>query len=191
MRTSQKLLLTALAIVFVLPIYKAMSVEPLEQSGLYLGPQISVYNTPDADNVSFMGGVALRMKLSQYIGFEGSINYRQEEYSGGSVTARSWPVMITGLVFPIPIVYGAFGFGWYNTNLSYNNTKLNLSLTSETQQKIGWHFGGGVEIPVGTSIKLVGDVRYVFLNYDFKEYPGSDHLKANFYVLTVGFMFKL
>jgi len=100
--------------------------------------------------------------------------------------------MVTGLIYPLPIVYGAIGAGWYNTTFDYDQSKFPLqAFEDETKQEFGWHFGGGVELPVGSNFKLTADIRYVFLNYDFNEIPGSSHLDSNFYVLTAGFLFGL
>ncbi len=166
-----------------------------EAQGLGLGPQLGIYRAQDADGARVMGGAALRLRLSEALGIEGSINYRNEEYSNGFVDVKTWPVMVTGLVYPIPIVYGAIGAGWYNTTIDYNFPpgflRGPVSIASETKQEFGWHFGGGVELPVGSSLKLVGDIRYVFLNYDFKSFPGSDGTNSDFYVLTAGLLFGL
>jgi len=167
-----------------------LMVAQVNAQSISLGPQVGYYKVQDADKGSYMGGVAVRLKLIPVIGAEGSINYRQEKYADGAVTVRSWPVMVTGLVYPLPFVYGAMGAGWYNTTIDYDQNKL-PSVKDETTQKIGWHFGGGVELPVGPSFKLTADIRYVFLNYDFNKVPGRDDLKSNFYVITVGFLFGL
>ena len=90
-------------------------------------------------------------------------------------------------VYPIPMVYGAMGMGWYNTTIDYDQTVLPM-LDDDTAQEIGWHFGGGVEVPV-EAVKLTGDVRYVFLDYDFEEFPGSENAESNFYVITAGVLF--
>ncbi len=67
-----------------------------------------------------------------------------------------------------------------------------MSLSAvETKQEFGWHFGGGIEVPVGTMAKLVGDIRYVFLNYDFQKFPGSSGTTSNFYVIDVSLLFGL
>ncbi len=153
---------------------------------IYFGPQGGYYKAQDADEAVLMGGAALRMKLGSALGIEGSINYRQEKYGDGAVTAKGWPIMATGLIYPIPIVYAAVGFGWYNITLDYKLAELK----DETVQQVGWHFGGGVELPLGPRVKLTGDVRYVFLDYDFKEMPGKD-LKNNFTVFTAGLLFRL
>ncbi len=175
------LLIVGLITVLIVPV-KAQSVS--------VGPQVGYYKAQDADQGSFMGGVAWRFKLMPVLGLEASINYRQEKYADDALTVRSWPVMVTGLIYPIPIVYGAIGAGWYSVTYDYDQSKLPL-FKDETTQEFGWHFGGGVELPVGSTFKVTGDIRYVFLNYDFKEIPGSADLKSNFYVITVGFLFGL
>jgi opacity protein-like surface antigen len=168
---------------------------PTNQVSLGIGPQIGLYKAQDADNMKVMGGVAVRLKLAQAIGVEGSINYRQEEYDNGAIKVKSWPVMATGLLYVLPVVYGAIGAGWYNTTIDYNipSTPLTptLNVTSETKQRFGWHFGGGVELPLGTVAKLTGDIRYVFLDYKFQQIPGTGDLKSNFYVIGVGLLFGL
>ncbi len=159
--------------------------------GAYLGPQLGFYNAVDADNPRVMPGAALRLKLSPGLGLEGSINYRKEDYADSRVSVQSWPVMVTGLFYPIPILYGAIGAGWYNSRFEYDATLIGATIESETKQQFGWHFGGGVELPIGRNAKLVGDIRYVFLNYDFKQVPGFSGLDADFYVITAGLLFRL
>ena len=167
----------------------ALIVAPVNAQSVSLGPQIGYHKSPDTDG-NFMGGVAWRFKFTPMLGLEASINYRQEKYMDDALTVRSWPVMVTGLIYPLPIVYGAIGAGWYNTTFDYDQDKFAL-LKDETTQEFGWHFGGGVELPVGSNFKLTGDIRYVFLDYDFEEIPGSSELESNFYVITAGLLFGL
>jgi opacity protein-like surface antigen len=165
------------------------------QSSASLGPQIGFYKAKDADASKGMFGAALRLKLSDALGVEASINYKKEDYDNGYVSVKSWPVMVTGLIYPLPIVYGAIGAGWYNTSIDYNIPSsvvgVPITVTSETKQRVGWHFGGGLELPVGSSAKLIGDIKYVFLDYKFKDFPGSNGVSSNFVVLTVGLLFNL
>jgi len=156
-------------------------------AGICLGPQVGYYKAKGADDGELMYGAAFRMKLTPVIGVEASINYREEKYADDIVTVRSWPVMATGMIFPIPQVYGAMGIGWYNTTIDYDETVLPL-LEEDTVQEIGWHFGGGVELPAGPVI-LTGDIRYVFIDYDFEEIPGRGETESNFYVITAGVLF--
>lgn len=154
--------------------------------GIYLGPQVGYYKTQDADDGRFLFGAALRMKLSSALGVEGAINYRQEKYSNDALTVRSWPILVTGMFYPLPIVYGAVGAGWYNTTFDVNVPGVD----NETKQEFGWHFGAGVELPVGGKSRLTGDIRYVFLNYNFDDIPFQE-VDSNFYVIAVGFFFGL
>ena len=98
--------------------------------------------------------------------------------------------MVTGLFYPLPIVYGAFGAGWYNTTFDYSQSRLPF-FKDKTSQEFGWHFGAGLEIPAGKKTKFMADIRYVFLNYDFEEIPGSSDLNSNFFIITAGFLFGL
>ncbi len=170
----------------------ALMVAQVNAQSISLGPQIGYYKARDADQGNFMGGAACRLKLIPVLGVEASINYRQEKYVNDALTVRSWPVMITGLIYPLPIAYGAIGAGWYNTTFDYDQSKFPLQdFKDETKQEVGWNFGGGVELPVGSNFKLTAAIRYVFLNYDFKQIPGRGDLNSNFTVFTVGFLFGL
>lgn len=62
-------------------------------------------------------------------------------------------------------------------------------LGGETKSDFGWHFGSGLEIPLGGAT-LVGDLRYVFLNYGFDAAPGSE-VDSDFYMATGGLFFNL
>ncbi len=158
-----------------------------------LGPQIGYQKAADADNGKLMYGVALRIHGLPLIGVEGSINYRQESYLNDEVTVKSIPVMVSGLLYVLPIVYGEVGFGWYNTKFDFSSKINDLGIADETQQKVGWHFGAGVELPLGLSSNnyITADIKYVFLNYDFKTIPGTGDTNANFYVISAGIQFGL
>ena len=153
------------------------------------GPQVGFFKSQDSDGSRVMPGAALRIKLGGALGLEGSINYREEEFGNGRATVKSWPVMVTGLIYPIPRIYGAIGAGWYNTTIEYHIPLLPIA--DEEKQRFGWHFGGGVEIPMGNVASLVGDIRYVFLDYDFQHFPGTNGTNANFYVISVGLLFGI
>jgi opacity protein-like surface antigen len=157
-----------------------------------IGPQLGFQKAQDADEGKFMGGLKMRMSVLPALSVEASVNYRAESYYDGGLKVSSWPIMITALIYPIPIVYGAIGMGWYNTSFTYDHNRLPFSLYSDdTQQKVGWHFGGGVDIPVGSNMTLTADIRYVFINYDFQSIPGSGEVSSDFYVFSVSLLFGL
>lgn len=172
----------------------SLSAQERARVSVGIGPQLGIYKSTDADNARVMGGAAVRIRLSEAFGAEASINYREEDYDGGRVGVQSWPVMVTGLIYPIPVLYGAIGAGWYNSSIEYRFPPGFLGgpvVQEGTRQEFGWHVGGGAELPVGSTATLVGDIRYVFLDYDFQRFPGSDGVKNDFYVITVGFLFGL
>jgi hypothetical protein len=148
--------------------------------GLHLGVQ----KAQDADNANTIFGALVRSKAEDWA-IEASIDYRQEKYFNDEVTVRTWPVMLTLLYYPIPVLHGDFGAGWFNTTIDYSQDINDLGKSDYTAQRFGWHFGGGVEFPLET-VTLTADVRYVFLDYKWKYVPGTSGRKGDFYMLTFG-----
>ena len=64
--------------------------------GLGFGPVLGYQQARDAEEGSLLGGGAVRLKLSDSFGIEGSILYRSEEYSDGAVKVTNYPVMEIG-----------------------------------------------------------------------------------------------
>lgn len=178
-------------LIFVLAVAVLVAGQAGAQS-IKLGPQVGYQEAKDADSGKLMAGAALRLKLSSMLGIEGAINYRGEKYSNGALTVRSWPVLASALLYPLPLVHGTIGAGWYNTTLDYDQSKAGYAnLDDETTQKFGWHFGGGIDLPVGKSTTLTADIRYVFLDYNFGALPGSANLDSDFYMINAGLMLGL
>jgi opacity protein-like surface antigen len=134
-----------------------------------------------------MFGGAIKMKLTNALGAEGSVDYRTENYENESIIVRSWPVMLTGLFYPVENIYGAVGVGWYNSEVDYEND-LDY-LPSKSEQEFGWHFGAGIEIPLNESLLINGDFRYTFLDYNFEDVPGSDEINSDIFAITAGLLF--
>jgi opacity protein-like surface antigen len=164
------------------------------QTGMAFGPLVGLYKGRDADGYRIVGGGEVRFRLSEIIGLEGSINYRGETYNHGSVEVTSWPVMVTGLLYPIHFVYGAIGAGWYHTSVRYKNAPGSpgglASASDQTTQQFGWHYGAGVELTVFSFLNLVGDIRYVVLNSSFKSASGSNGVISSSPVMTAGLLFS-
>jgi hypothetical protein len=165
----------------------------VHSQSIYFGPHLGIQKAQDAEKSNYLVGATLRMKLIPSIGVEGDIGYRQEKFGSGAVTVKNWPVTITGLLYPLPIIYGGVGSGWYNTTFDYADTYNQLGFADETIREFGWHLAAGVELPASPKLKLFGDIRYVFLDYKFKDLPGEllNGAKANFYSLNFGLLFRL
>jgi opacity protein-like surface antigen len=181
----KKLFIIAVVGLFLIPMVTE------SYAGIRVGPRLGFYKAQDADEGKMAIGLGARMRFAS-LGAEASIDYHAEKYMNGLLTVRKWPVMASLLIYPLPVVYGIAGFGWYNTTADFDQSKaVAAKLKDETKQEVGWHFGAGLELPLGPSSKLAADVRYVFLNYDFAEVPGQGDQKANFYAITVGLFFGL
>lgn len=165
----------------------------VRSQAIYFGPHLGIQKAQDAEKSNYLVGATLRMKLLPGIGAEGDIGYRQEKFGSGAVTVKNWPVTVTGLLYPLPIVYGGLGGGWYNTTFDYADSYNQMGFADEAVKKFGWHLAAGVELPASPKLKVFGDVRYVFLDYKFKELPGGvlDGAKANFYSLNFGLLLRL
>jgi len=151
-----------------------------------LGIHLGIQKAPDADNANLMGGILVRSKISDWA-IEGSIDYRQDKFYDGNVTVRQWPVMLTLLYYPIPVLHADLGAGWYNTTIDYGSDYESYGARDETLQRFGWHFGAGVEFPLDR-VTLTADLRYVFLDYNWNYVPGTGGRKGNFYMLTIGLL---
>lgn len=157
---------------------------------LSLGPRAGYYKSKDADDGQMYGGAAARLKLGG-LSVEGAIDYRQEKYGDGALTMRSWPVQASGLLYPLPIAYVLAGAGWYHTTLDYDQSLIGLGAPEdETTSTFGYHIGAGLELPLG-GMKLTGDIRYVFLNYDLDDLPDIGETDSDFVAVTVGLLWNL
>ncbi len=155
-----------------------------------LGLHIGVQKARDADNSNTIFGGLIRSKVNDWA-IEASIDYRQEKFYDGNVTVRSWPVMLTLLYYPVPVLHADFGAGWFNTSFAYSSAYKAppINASDDTAQRFGWHFGGGVEFPLDR-VTLTADLRYVFLDYKWNFVPGTGARRGNFYMLTFGMLFN-
>lgn len=154
-----------------------------------IGGQIGWQKPADADNGKAMFGGLVRVNLTNAVGFEGSINYRQEQYHNDEIKVSSWPVQLSGLFYPVEDLYGVVGVGWYNAKVDFSGSLNNVP--DQTSQKFGWHFGAGLDIPLGEKAFIFGDFRYVFLNYNFTDVPGGGEISSDFFMINAGIMFVI
>ena len=165
----------------------ALGVSPAVADGIGFGPHAGYYRNRGSDDGDFLFGAAMRARFLGVLGAEASIDYRQDEFGDDLVTARTWPIQVTGLVYPLPVLYGAVGAGWYRTTYEFDTP----GVESETLKDFGWHLGGGLEVPLGEVVSLTGDVRWVYLDTDFSQLPEEVQRDNDFYVFSMGVLFGL
>ncbi|MBN2357426.1 outer membrane beta-barrel protein [candidate division KSB1 bacterium] len=155
-----------------------------------VGPRVGYYEAQDADAGRYFVGAVARFNLFG-IGAEAAIDYRSEKYDDGKLTVQSWPVTLSVLYYPLPIVYGVAGVGWYHTTAKYDEEKLGFKIKDQTSTEMGYHVGVGVQLPIGMSSKIAADVRYVFLNYDLENTADMGKQDADFYAVTISLLWGL
>jgi opacity protein-like surface antigen len=176
----------------ILGILILLPLSAYSQTSVNLGPHLGIQKAKNAD-ANYLVGATLRLKLMPILGVEGDIGYRQQKYGEDVLTVRQYPVTVTGLIYPLPIIYGGIGAGWYNTTFDYTDTYNDLGIDDETTSEFGWHLAAGVELPASPRVKLFGDVRFVFLDYKLKDLPDAvlDGAESNFYSINAGLLFRL
>ncbi len=186
---NKNLLILSLALLIFIPTIVSGQMQPK----IYIGPHLGIQKADEADDANYLFGATFRMKFMPFLGGEAAISYRQEEYADENITVRNWPVTVTGLVYPIPVLYGGLGAGWYNTTFDYDESLNNLGIDDETEQKFGWHLGAGFEFPASPKLRLSLDIRYVFLDYEFEDLPevADEDVNANFYSINIAALFNL
>jgi opacity protein-like surface antigen len=176
----------------VLGILILLPLSAYSQTNVNFGPHLGIQKSQGSDKANYLVGATLRLKLMPVLGAEADIGYRQEKYGSDALTVKDWPFTVTGLLYPLPIIYGGVGAGWYNTTFDYADIYNQAGFDDETTQEFGWHLAAGIELPASPKIKLFGDIRYVFLDYEFKDLPDAvlDGVKSNFYSINVGLLFR-
>jgi opacity protein-like surface antigen len=152
-----------------------------------LGAHYSRVHNQSTDDNTNMVGAQLRLR-GTVLGVEGAVDYRNDDL-GGDIELKSWPISASLLVYPIPPVYALAGLGWYNSTLDFPDGSV---FEDDTQTELGYHLGAGVELPLAPTLKLLGDVRWQFIDYEFDDIPSSiGNVDADSYSLNAGFLLYL
>jgi hypothetical protein len=130
------------------------------------------------------GLIGFAMPLSP-IGFRGEVGYNSWDGKSGGIadgsTASSLSgtanivLQVPGMIVAKPYVIG--GLGYHRIKFDAGNV---ADLGNDTESKMGWNVGGGVNFGLGTLATMV-EARYVTVNTD----GGSTH----YVPITFGIMF--
>lgn len=156
-------------------------------SGLGIGARYSNVNNQETDETTHMGGAMLRLR-SKFLGLEGGVDYRNDDL-GNDIDLKTWPVTASLLVFPLKHIYGVAGLGWYHTTLDFPDES---TFDDQTDSQLGYHLGAGVEVPVVPAVRLTGDVRWLFVDYEFDDIPDTfGNVDADAVAFNAGLLFYL
>jgi len=170
----------------------AQAYGPDNPVGFGLGPRAGYYKAADADEGNWTGGLQARLRLLPFLGVEGSVDYRQDDFANETVRVRSYPVMLSGLLyfFPNPVLspYLLAGVGWHYTDVDFRGALSGVE--DRTSSEFGGQLGGGADLPIGERVTLDADIRYIFLNFDdeIRNRAATD-IDADSLAVTLGLTF--
>lgn len=178
---------------FALPaITRAQYNEDYDNSNIMLGPRIGYYQAVEAEDGAFYFGLQLRGHVNEWFGLELAATYRTtSEYElagGGEVQTGTVPITASALVY-LPInehfmPYGIAGIGGYYTYHDVDGVLEEFVDDFQDEFIFGYHLGFGLEVPLGNSMAINADYRYLWLSPE-NEPDLSGH------AVTFGLMFYL
>jgi opacity protein-like surface antigen len=158
-----------------------------QSGGFGIGAHYSWVRNQDTEESSGMFGAMARLR-GEVVGVEGAIDYRNEEMGGG-VDLKTWPITASLMIYPVPVIYALGGLGWYNSTLDFPDGSL---FEDQTDTQLGYHLGAGMELPVSPNLRLTGDFRYHFVDYEFDDIPSSiGNVDADAFSLNGGVLIYL
>lgn len=169
-----------------------IALEPHTASGFThwtLGPHVGWARTTDSDESALTLGVATRLKLFEILAGELAVDWRSEEIEAGDI--NTVPVQLSALVYPLPVLHGTLGIGWYRVDASLDAIGQTIADFDDAAWDAGVHLGGGIELPLGSTASLTGELRYVFLGYELEDVGQTLEADADFLNLLVGLQFQI
>jgi opacity protein-like surface antigen len=158
-----------------------------------IGPRAGYVKPFDADEGTWFGGAQVRIYIGEHFALEGSIEFHRNEYSDGALAVTTFPVQVTGLLYPFKEAelkpYALGGIGWYYTTTDIDPPLVPAS-ESQTDVLFGFHLGAGAELPLDEGMSLNADLRYIILSDPDFGGPANDD-EFDSWQFTVGLNFKL
>jgi len=139
---------------------------------------------PGAGRGTRFAGAQARLHFLRFFAAEASITFHENRYGHGAIHVTQYPVQVSGILHPLPDALLSpylVGGGWCYSRTTYFGSLSGLS--KRTDHNSGARGGAGLEIRLGKSISLDGDIRCLSLN------PSSSRVKNgdfNYWQVTFG-----
>lgn len=150
-------------------------------------PSVGLTRAVDGDNdAQISGGLAVRGTILPLLMGEIGASYRNDEFFGGDLDVRQWPVTASLYLTPVPAVYAGGGVGWYHTTFDYAEE---TGIPNSTEEEFGVHLGGGLQIPVAPMAAVDLSGRYVFMQ-DQESQLIPETFDPDFWQTSIGLAIK-
>jgi opacity protein-like surface antigen len=151
-----------------------------------VGGRATYYDPKDASG-EWYGGAQVRLHAFRFLAFEGSADYRRNDF--GNTRVHSYPVQVSALIYPFgtmrlaPFILG--GGGWY-----YSTVKGPGNF-DDTQNRFGFHAGGGLQFFLNKHWSIDSTYRYIWLErIESKDQNVVDKkFNDNGHMITIGLNF--
>jgi opacity protein-like surface antigen len=143
----------------------------------------------DADDAVGFVGIGARFPIADVAAVEVSLDFWADEFANGDAQVFHAPLMVSAMFyFPIEIPtttpYILAGVGLHSMTFEYSGALAAES--DDTESEFGFHGGAGLEMSVGSSLKVHMDVRWILVDPD----PSASALRHEKFD-TVQFSFGL
>ncbi len=162
------------------------------QKYIAVGPGYGFYYSPDTDSkMNDVIKVRGRFRYDTF-GCEASIGYKNEMYGRETVWVRSWPIQLSGFLYPVSFLYLGGGAGLYDIYIDYNQGIPGLmSYENESKKKFGVHLCLGVEKRMSRTSIFSLEISKSWIDYAFREFSGSSSLDTNSLAVEATLLFQL
>jgi len=143
------------------------------------------------DSSPIFGGVA-RLEVLSIITGELAVDYKSDsiETPAGDRDISTVPIQLSALITILPVIYGTIGVGYYS--VSADDDLQDQVEGLDDLSNAAMHLGVGAEFPVGNRLSIMGDLRYVFLDYNLDNVDEDIFdTSASFYTLTGGLLLRV
>ena len=148
--------------------------EPVQQSTGYKPSTLVGFRTgflmaTDAEEAVPFVGLGARFPIADMAAVEVSMDFWTDEFADGDAEVFHAPLMVSGMFYfqieiPTTTPYIIAGVGLHSMSIEYSGA---LSAEEDdTDSEFSFHAGAGLEMTVGSSLKVHMDVRWILLDPD-------------------------
>ncbi|RPH89863.1 MAG: hypothetical protein EHM72_19805 [Calditrichaeota bacterium] len=157
-----------------------------------IGPNLGLYKAESSDGWNDRIGVNARLR-HYWAAVDFDMYYHNEKYLQDIVWARCWPLTLSALVYPMEHLYAGAGIDLYQLYLDYDQSADSSMVNLENENKNQWgrHICLGIEFPFTKTGVFALEARYIWIDYHFTPFKGSEALNTNTFSIKAAVYFKL